>query len=398
MKVSWLLLLSILMPASVAAQNKAPRNEEIITLLDQIESRYAYPALSAEQFSQLRGKYVVTKPLTNREYVRLLEDLLAEFHDNHLQLNTNLADSPRLVPSQSPILATWHGQTAIVSALFPSFTSNLANVRLGSVILKVDGEPVIEAVQKRLNEHQDRSSARAMQWALDSVIAGRRNKPVVIEVQDGPRRFSIYVPTEPQPEAGADITACRLKDGTHYLRFEDSLGRTSTIESFERQLPALQQSSSVILDLRNTPSGGNSLVARGILGHFVSQPSPYQMHEFPQDEREYGIPRRWLELVSPLVPRILKPVKVLVGPWTGSMGEGLAIGFDATQSATVAGERMAQLRGATSCVPVPSLGSDTCINLPTERLYHVSGAARELFTPRYSIPAALLEPWIMCRE
>lgn len=399
MKVSWLLLISILLSVPVSAQTRAPKSEELVELLEEIESRYAYLALSTAQVSQLRAKFLVKarQPLTDTEYVRLLERLLEEFHDNHLQLNTNLADSPRLVPSQSPISSTWNGQTAIVSAVSPSLSGNLENVRPGSVILKVDGEPVRKAVQRRLDQHQDRTSSHAMQWALESVLSGTQDKAVVIEIQDGGKRLSIDLPTMSQITGGADITACALKDGTHYVRFEDSLGRTSTIESLKEILPALQQSSSVVIDLRNTPSGGNSLVARGILGHFVSQPSPYQMHELPQDEREYGIPRRWLEIVIPLVPRVTKPVKVLVGPWTGSMGEGLAIGFDGTHSATVLGEKMAQLRGAISCIPVPSLGSDTCINLPTERLYHVSGTPRELFTPRHGAPADLLEPWIMCR-
>jgi carboxyl-terminal processing protease len=37
---------------------------------------------------------------------------------------------------------------------------------------------------------------------------------------------------------------------------------------------------------------------------------------------------------------------VLVGRWTASMGEGMAIGLDAMKRATIVGTRMAGLNGA----------------------------------------------------
>jgi carboxyl-terminal processing protease len=72
-------------------------------------------------------------------------------------------------------------------------------------------------------------------------------------------------------------------------------------------------------------------------------------------------------------------VVVLVGRWTGSMGEGLAMGFDATGVGTVVGTPMAGLLGATNQVMLSRTGIG--VNLPAERLYHVNGTAREAFQP-----------------
>ncbi len=121
-------------------------------------------------------------------------------------------------------------------------------------------------------------------------------------------------------------------------------------------------------------------MARGILGRFVRQDLPYQKHVLPSEERETGVRRSWLELVSSRGEFIYsQPVVVLVNRWTGSMGEGLAIGFDATGAGTVVGTPMARLVGATTHFTLPHTGIG--INVPTERLYHVNGTPREAFEP-----------------
>jgi len=168
------------------------------------------------------------------------------------------------------------------------------------------------------------------------------------------------------------------------VRFNDSLGEDSTIAEFDRALADLHETRALILDLRDTPSGGNSVVARGILGRFVTRELPYQRHELPAEERETGVRRSWLELVSPRGPFPYRGrVAVLVGHWTGSMGEGLAIGFDATGAATVVGTAMAGLVGATEHIVLPRTGIG--LNLPTERLYHVDGTPRETFQPKVAV-------------
>jgi len=159
----------------------------------------------------------------------------------------------------------------------------------------------------------------------------------------------------------------------------DSLGNDATVAAFDAALDSLRETRGLIVDLRNTASGGNSSVARGILGRFVAKEMPYQKHILPAEEKETGIHRAWLELVSPRGVRYKAPVVVLVNRWTGSMGEGLAIGFDATGAAKVVGTEMARLVGATYTIPLPNTGIRA--NVPAERLQHVSGLPREQFRP-----------------
>ncbi len=73
------------------------------------------------------------------------------------------------------------------------------------------------------------------------------------------------------------------------------------------------------------------------------------------------------------------PAIVKVGRWTGSMGEGLALGLDA-MGARVEGGPMAGLLGAVYDFPLENSG--LVLKLPAEKLFHIDGTPREAFNPR----------------
>jgi len=164
------------------------------------------------------------------------------------------------------------------------------------------------------------------------------------------------------------------------IRFHDSLGDAATIEAFDLTMARARPQQQIVLDLTDTPSGGNTTVARAILGWFVDRPRSYQIHSLPAEQRESGVARQWVEQV---LPRSGKhhagQVRVRVGRWTGSMGEGLAIGFDEI-GVRVEGDPMAGLLGAIYDHQLPHSGA--LIKLPTERLNAVDGTPRDKFVPR----------------
>ena len=61
------------------------------------------------------------------------------------------------------------------------------------------------------------------------------------------------------------------------------------------------------------------------------------------------------------------------------MGEGIAIGLNAVDAATVVGTPMAGLAGATYHLTLPRTGIG--MNIPAERLHHVDGTPRETYRP-----------------
>ena len=167
--------------------------------------------------------------------------------------------------------------------------------------------------------------------------------------------------------------------GRTVIRVNNSLGDQATIAAFDAAMARLPRSAPLVIDLTDTPSGGNTSVARAMLGWFVDRPRGYQIHRLPAEERQTGIPRQWIEQVLPRpANRIARLPIIRVGRWTGSMGEGLAIGF-AALGARVEGTRMAQLKGAVYDFALPSSG--LVVKLPAERLYTVTGQPRETFVP-----------------
>ncbi|HSW24001.1 MAG TPA: hypothetical protein VLJ62_14650, partial [Burkholderiaceae bacterium] len=229
-------------------------------------------------------------------------------------------------------------------------------------------------------------------FGLTTALAGVRDRPrrLVTSSRSGMREFALRSAGE---QASAVAAAPALTSQRHgdvgIIGFNNSLGRDDTIAAFSRALQPLLDTRALVIDLRNTPSGGNTTVARGVLGHFVSRERPYQVHVVPGEARRHGVPRKFVEYVLPLEPIYRGRVIVLGGRWTGSMGEGMVIGFDAIGAQT-AGSPMGHLLGAMFRETLPESGA--IVELGEEQLFHVNGTPREAFVPRLRVEPAEASP------
>lgn len=73
----------------------------------------------------------------------------------------------------------------------------------------------------------------------------------------------------------------------------------------------------------------------------------------------------------------------MVGRWTGSMGEGLAIGFDGMGRADIIGSEMERLAGAINGFSLKNQKFGYRISV--EKLYHINGTPRERYVPPYYV-------------
>lgn len=353
---------------------------DFATVVAQVGDRYAYFDLKATHWDQVSARYAedLAAVRDKRDFVALLERVVDELYDPHAQLTVNTARSMRLVPSGADLWAAWRGGDAVVIEVRAGSDAERAGIRAGDVVEAINGTPIAGAVDAHMGRTYPHSVAAARDWALRAVLAGRHNEERTLLLRGGKK---VVLAARDQSFAGPPLTVSRVRSDVALIRFNDSLGDARTVAEFDKALNALRDTRALIIDLRNTASGGNTSVARGILGRFVTREAPYQKHVLPAEERATGIRRSWLELVSPRGPFAYdKPVAILVDHWTGSMGEGLAIGFDAVGRGVVVGTPMAGLLGATERIPLPRTGIG--LNLPVERLYHVDGTPRESFQPR----------------
>jgi carboxyl-terminal processing protease len=252
---------------------------------------------------------------------------------------------------------------------------------VGDTLTAVGALPITQAVEAFWADLGLSVTAERADYAARVLAAGRRNAPRHLTVERSGMVRELELPNLyyrqllDRPLLGASEEGGRL-----VIRFNDSLGDNGTIAAFDAAMAKARPGQRVVLDLTDTASGGNTSVARGIMSWFVTKPTSYQMHMLPAEERQTGVARRWIEQVLPRPGKYHRgPVTVRVGRWTGSMGEGLAIGFDAI-GARVEGEPMAGLLGAVYDYNLEQSG--LTIKFPVERLFHVNGTPREAFVPK----------------
>jgi carboxyl-terminal processing protease len=314
-----------------------------------------------------------------RALLRYAERALLALADHHAITGASFADSWAVVPSYSDLWIVRAGDSYRVESVREGSPAEAAGIRAGDRLTAVAGVPTARAVEAfwadlGLPVDEERAS-----FAARVLAAGRRDRLRTLSFSTGgaaARELVLPNLYAAAPGPRPPLTAVRTR-GRLTIRINNSLGDDSTIAAFDSAMARAAKGDTVVIDLRDTPGGGNTTVARAMMGWFVDRPRAYQVHSLPSEERRTGVPRQWVEQVLPRRRAAHKgPVRVLVGRWTGSMGEGLAIGFDAL-GARVVGGRMAGLLGAIYDHRLEHSG--LVLKLPTERLMATDLTPREDF-------------------
>ena len=378
------LALLILFAGTAFAQEPAKLREDALAIERLVNDKYAY----LERLPG--GRYTLTPTLrveaerveTKRELVRYLERALALLADHHAITGASLADSPAVFPSYGDLWVEPRDGGYFVEQVRDCSPAARAGVRAGDRLVAIDGVPAVEAVRAFWADLGTKGGGERDGYAARVLAAGKRGRERALAFQSGtapPRTLTLPSLYSREAEDRPPLSA-EEKNRALVIRIHDSLGDGATIAAFDRAMAGARRGQRVVIDLTDTPSGGNTTVARAILGWFVDKPRFYQVHSLPAEQRETGIARQWAEQVLPRAGKHhAGPVTVRVGRWTGSMGEGLAIGFDAL-GARVEGSRMAGLLGAIYDHRLRN--SELVVKIPTERLYAVDGTPREEFVPK----------------
>lgn len=352
-----------------------------------IEENFAYFKERKTDWKKVKEIYQprVEKIKDLSNFIRLIEEIWNELYNGHMSINFNLPSSSRLIPGGADFWVEYQDGDFVVVDVREDFNADEVGIKSGMKITHFNGQPIILALEKYLPKSFSDYDAKVYSHAANVLLAGTHNQERKITAfWEGTSKD--YFPdletnkTETHSESSL-LEQKKLEGNIGYIKVNNSLGNPELIPAFDKALAELMNTEALILDLRNTYNGGNTLVARGIMGRFISEDKPYQKHVFPYEEREYGIRRSTLELVSPRGETYTKPVAVLVGHWTASMGEGIAIAMDGMKRAKIVGTRMAGLLGGIDCFDLETTSIRFCF--PTEQLYHLDGTPREDFVPKY---------------
>ena len=357
-----------------------------------VNENYCYFVKKQVDWTKIKPIYdAQTDTVTTRSgFVSTLERAIYELYDHHCGLHTNNPESRRLVPTSTDIWAEYHNDKPIVVEVRKGFGAEKIGIRAGMEVVAINDVPVNQAILPWLSQTVN---AESKSFALRLALAGdhhtkrkitlmNNNHPVdFFPDQDGLMLENITYPA---------LVESKVLDNIGYIKINNYLFDNAIIAKFDSALNALIKTKAIIIDLRETPSGGNTSVARAILGRFISKEQFYQKHELYAEEKATGIKRSWEEIVSPRGIIYTNPVVVLADHWTGSISEGITIAFDGMKRATIIGTQLARLNGAVDGFEMPN--TKIGFNIATERLYHVNGKPRELFNPAIPVDVSSQAP------
>ncbi|MEM7161625.1 MAG: S41 family peptidase [Bacteroidota bacterium] len=375
----------LLMPchAQQSAVDTAKIREDFNQILQDMTTRYVYLSEKKIDLDCLREKYSAKiDGLQNQsEVILFFEYFLNEFYDSHISLSTNIQESYRL---SSPFYVAPSVKGFYIKNVWQSQLSNLTDDIVGAEIIALNGRAFNEQIEAFPSLCQDKKHLEIRTWIANKVLAGKYSEPRILtlrlksgkEIELDMDRLSYHQSKE--------LLSSAVQEEIGIIRINNSLGNNQLIQAFDKALNDLSETKGLILDLRNTNNGGNTYVAKGIMGRFIDKELPYQKHMYIESyEADMPIVRSWMEMVSPRAKQYTQPLIVLVGRWTGSMGEGMAIGFDAMNRAEIVGTEMKRLAGSDFDFRFSHQSFGYKVIL--EKLYHIDGRARELYIPKNNV-------------
>lgn len=393
MKKTLLLLTIAFIFSGLQAQNikidRTQVKEDLDEILFQISQNYVYLQEKNIDLKCIESYYEsqLLTITTEEDTVLFFENLLNEFYDSHLILNTNRNSSFRLY---APIYVTIKEGKAVISNIWQTQIERLDYDILGAELLEVNGLDIHKAIEQFPTHCNDKNSLFVKEWIINKILAGRYNQPRILTLKLlNKKKLQFDLDKIRTLQNSTLLTVKREKD-IGIIRINNSLGNNKLIDRFDEALNSLTDTQGLIIDLRNIVDGGNSYVARGIMSRFINKEKPYQKHRIPQQfDGNPKIIRSWVEYVTPRGNPYKKPVVILVGRWTGSMGEGLAIGFEGMHRAEIVGSEMERLAGEMSGFTFKN--QNYGYRLSTAKLYHLDGTPREKYIPTHYVAQTTTE-------
>ena len=369
--------------AAVPEASTRKNVEDFDALWRAIDGGYAYFEGSRIAWKRAREAWrpKARAARTREELVLALEGALAHLCDDAVVLAEHAPRSERVVPSETDIWAEWRGSEALVTSVRASGDADVAGLKPGDVVTHVDGAAIDGVVRRRLRP-MGATGSGAMGWALRKALAGPRSGVLRLSVRAPRGSVALEVErTASSATNGALLHVRRIGEerDVGYLRIRDALGNPALPAHFDAALAPFLDTRAMIIDLRETPSGGARAVSEALLGHFVDKESAWQVRGGPGRERS-------TDVVKPVGARYTGTVFVLVDRWTAGEAEALAAGLEGAARASLIGTAMAGLRGETHAVTLPH--SRIVARFPAERTFHVNGTPRELLRPAIEVDLA----------
>ncbi|QQV76975.1 peptidase S41 [Sphingomonas aliaeris] len=304
----------------------------------------------------------------------IVADVLRELYDAHTHMSDPPADGPR-----GPYFDLWVEPAQDGSALVTSVRASSAaadiGIRVGDAVLAVDGRPIRTIAAGVMPRCLSRPDPAATAFAYNVAVSGRRAQPRSLSLRSANgsvREIRVPVKT-PVAQPNVDSRMLANDIGLIVIRnFDDD----AVVAAVDAALLRFKDTAGLIIDVREN-GGGDTAVARPIMGRFITRPKPYARMRRREGAR---LRSAWTETVEPRGPFTYdKPVAVLTTRWSASMAEGFPMGMRGIGRAMIVGTPMMRVGAAVFPLRLDRTGLE--LQYSAEPVYDVMDRPRWLLEP-----------------
>ena len=348
---------------------------DFLQLWDTLNKDYCFFATKTTDWTLVRKIYSgpISRIRTLSEFASLAAEALAELYDAH----THLLDAPpgaRRFPPFEMYARPDRDGAGVVAVLQRSGAEN-AGIAHGDIVIAEGDTPlpvIVESLTPRCLSSPDEQEV-SYRW--NTAVAGRRGQPTTYTIRTGAVLRQVVVPPPPGSAPDPEVSHSMIGDDIGYVRFT-GFNEPASVPHLDSALSALADARGLVLDVRDN-GGGDTAVARPMMGRFVSKRSPYALMR-----RRHGadLGDAWTEYVDPRGPFTYeRPVVVLVNRWSASMAEGFAMGMRSIGGASIIGTPMMGLGAAVKRLRLRN--TDLAVQYSAEPVYDLAGAPRSDLHP-----------------
>ncbi|WP_239020287.1 S41 family peptidase [Novacetimonas pomaceti] len=354
--------------------------EDFDELWSTLAQRYCFFSDKQTDWNRVRALYrpMAVRAASTDDFADIVRRVLAELYDAHTHLSQPSDGMPRW--PLYDLMASRQADRIRIEAVAEDSAASAAGLRAGDVIAAIDGRPAGQVMRDLMPRCLRGPDRNADTYVANVAVAGRvgLGRTLLLERQgEEPRPVSLPVR---KTAARPDVEWRRLAGNIGYIAIR-GFGDEKVVRDFDDALMALRDTGGLVIDVRYD-GGGDTAIARPIMGRFIDTPKPYAMMR-RRDGSHLG--PSWTETVEPRGPfTYSRPIIVLTNHWSASMAEGFPMGMRDIGRAVVVGTPMMGLGAAVFPICLDRTGIQA--QYSAEPVYDTTGRPRWKMQPDICVP------------